>query len=56
MPDFIVDTFDDGTINVSLNNRNVPELRISRDFSELVEEHTKNKANQSKEQKRQSCF
>lgn len=56
VPDFIVDTFDDGTINVSLNNRNVPELRISRDFSELVEEHTKNKANQSKESKEAVMF
>lgn len=56
VPDFIVDTFDDGTINVSLNNRNVPELRISRDFSDMVEEHTKNKANQSKESKEAVMF
>lgn len=41
VPDFIVETYDDGTINVSLNNRNVPELRMSRDFTEMVEEHTK---------------
>ena len=34
VPDFIVETYDDGTINVSLNNRNVPELRMSRDFTE----------------------
>lgn len=34
IPDFIVETYDDGTINVSLNNRNVPELRMSRDFTE----------------------
>ena len=51
VPDFIVDTYDDGTINLTLNNRNVPELRMSRDFTEMVEEHTKNKANQSKESK-----
>ena len=36
VPDFIVETYDDGTINVSLNNRNVPELRMSRDFTEMV--------------------
>lgn len=41
VPDFLVDTYDDGTINASLNNRNVPELRMSRDFTEMVEEHTK---------------
>ncbi|MDO4163739.1 MAG: RNA polymerase factor sigma-54 [Bacteroides sp.] len=56
VPDFIVDTYDDGTINLSLNNRNVPELRMSRDFTEMVEEHTKNKANQSKESKEAMMF
>ena len=56
VPDFIVDTYDDGTINLSLNNRNVPELRMSRDFTEMVEEHTKNKANQSKESKEAMVF
>ncbi len=56
VPDFIVETYDDGTINVALNNRNVPELRMSRDFTELVEEHTKNKANQSKEAKEAMMF
>lgn len=56
VPDFIVETYDDGTINISLNNRNVPELRMSRDFTEMVEEHTKNKANQSKESKEAMMF
>lgn len=56
IPDFIVDTYDDGTINIALNNRNVPELRMSRDFSEMVEEHTKNKANQTKASKEAMMF
>lgn len=56
IPDFIIETYDDGTIGVSLNNRNVPELRMSRDFSEMVEEHTKNRANQSKESKEAMMF
>ncbi|WP_333616824.1 RNA polymerase factor sigma-54, partial [Bacteroides pyogenes] len=56
VPDFIADTYDDGTINLTLNNRNVPELRMSRDFTEMVEEHTKNKANQSKESKDAMMF
>lgn len=56
IPDFIVETYDDGTISISLNNRNVPELRMSRDFTEMVEEHTKNKANQSKESKDAMMF
>ncbi|MDY3267769.1 MAG: RNA polymerase factor sigma-54 [Phocaeicola sp.] len=51
IPDFIVETEDDGNIIVSLNNRNVPELRLSRTFTDMLEEHTKNKANQSKESK-----
>lgn len=50
IPDFVVETFE-GEITVSLNNKNVPELRLSKEFSTLVEEHTKNKANQSKESK-----
>ena len=56
VPDFIVETYDDGTIHLSLNNRNVPELRMSRDFTEMVEEHTKNKHNQSKESKEALMF
>lgn len=51
IPDFIVDTEDDGTITLTLNNRNVPELRLSREFTEMLDEHTRNKANQSKESK-----
>lgn len=56
IPDFIVETNDDGTIHVSLNNRNVPELRMSRDFTEMVEEHTKNRAHQTKESKEAMMF
>ena len=51
IPDFIVDTEDDGTVTLTLNNRNVPELRLSREFTEMLDEHTRNKANQSKESK-----
>ena len=51
IPDFIVETYEDGTITLSLNNRNVPELRLSRQFTELLDEHTRNKDNQSKASK-----
>lgn len=51
IPDFIVDTEDDGTVTLTLNNRNVPELRLSREFTEMLDEHMRNKANQSKESK-----
>lgn len=56
VPDFIVDTYDDGTITLNLNNRNVPELRMNRNFMDMLEEHTKNKANQSKESKNAMLF
>ena len=51
IPDFIVETEEDGNIILSLNNRNVPELRLSREFSDMLDEHTRNKANQSKDSK-----
>lgn len=56
VPDFIIETYDDESINISLNNRNVPELRMSRNFTEMLEEHTANKANQSKESKEAMLF
>ncbi|WP_321334377.1 RNA polymerase factor sigma-54 [uncultured Bacteroides sp.] len=56
IPDFIVETYDDGTITLNLNNRNIPELRMSKDFTVLVEEHVKNKANQTKESKEAVMF
>lgn len=56
VPDFIVETYDDGTITLALNNRNVPELRMSRSFTEMLEEHTRNKANQSKESRNAMLF
>ena len=56
IPDFIVDTEDDGTVTLMLNNRNVPELRLSREFTEMLDEHTRNKANQSKESKDELMF
>lgn len=51
VPDFIVETEDDGNIILSLNNKNVPELRLNRTFTDMLEEQTKNKANQTKEAK-----
>ena len=50
IPDFILDN-SDGTLDLSLNARNVPDLRISRTYSEMLESYTIHKNNQSKEQK-----
>lgn len=51
IPDFIIDTDDDGNVTVSLNNWNVPELRLSREFSQMLDEQIRNKDNQTKSQK-----
>ncbi len=51
IPDFLVETDEDGSISFSLNNHNVPELRLSREFTDMLDEHTRNRANQSKESK-----
>lgn len=51
IPDFIVETYEDGEINLILNNKNTPRLRISQDFKNLVNEHVHNKKNQSQSSK-----
>ncbi len=56
IPDFLVEVSDEGALSVILNDRNLPELRMSRDFTRMVEEHTKNRANQSKESKEAVLF
>ncbi len=56
IPDFLVETLDDGTIVLNLNDRGVPELRISRSFMDMLKEHATNKANQSKESKNAMIF
>ena len=55
IPDFIVETFE-GIITLSLNNKNVPELKLNREFTTMIEEHTKNKNNQSKESNEAMLF
>lgn len=49
IPDFLVEAEEDGTLTLTLNNGNIPELRLSREFNELLEEHTINRENQSRE-------
>lgn len=51
IPDFIVETYDDGEINLTLNNKNTPRLHISQSFKNLANEHIHNKKNQSKSSK-----
>lgn len=56
IPDFIVETHDDGSIVIGLNNRNVPELRMNRDFADMLKEHARNKANLTKEARDAALF
>lgn len=54
-PDFIVEN-DNGRLTVSLNNANVPSLRVSRDYADMVNDYTANKANQTKQMRDAIAF
>ena len=51
IPDFYVEAQEDGSIFMTVNTRDIPELRLNREFYEMLEEHTNNKENQSKASK-----
>ena len=50
-PDFIVDTDDNGNVSFYINNGNIPELRVSSSFSELMETYRNNKEKMSRREK-----
>ena len=50
-PDFIVDTLDDGTIKMYLNSGDVPELRVSPDFADMVQTWRNNRKGMSRRDK-----
>ena len=50
-PDFIVDTQDDGTVTFTLNNGEVPELKVSQSFADSMKEYQQNKDNLSRQTK-----
>lgn len=50
-PDFIVDTQDDGTVTFSLNQGEVPELKVSQSFADSMKEYQQNKDNLSRQTK-----
>lgn len=43
IPDFIVDTQDDGTISFTLNNGELPQLQVSQSFADLLKDYQQNK-------------
>jgi RNA polymerase sigma-54 factor len=50
VPDFILEE-DDGELQLYLNSNNVPELRLSRTYSDMFESYSANKASASREEK-----
>ncbi len=50
VPDFILD-IKDGEFVLSLNSQNVPELRISRTYSEMLESYVRQKERRTKEER-----
>ncbi len=55
VPDFILEN-NDGKLELSLNSKNVPELHINKDYSQMLQEYQRNKKNQTKEQKEAVSF
>ena len=54
-PDFIVETHN-GMISLTLNNRGVPDLRINREYADLLRDYTGNKANQNADMREAVLF
>jgi RNA polymerase sigma-54 factor len=50
IPDFVLDN-NDGELQLSLNARNVPDLRISQTYSEMLQSYSASKNNATREQK-----
>ena len=51
IPDFIVDTADDGTVSFYINKGRVPDLYISPTFNEMVKGYQGNKDNMNRQMK-----
>lgn len=50
VPDFILEN-DENQLTVHLNNSNIPELRVNNTYTEMFQDYTGNKQNQSREMK-----
>ena len=50
-PDFIVDTQDDGTITFTLNQGDLPELKVSQSFADSMKEYQQNHDHMSRQAK-----
>lgn len=55
-PDFIVETDDEGNVSFSLNNPNLPELRLNQEFRQQLREQAEGNPKQTREQKEAALF
>ncbi|PCJ82844.1 MAG: RNA polymerase sigma-54 factor [Flavobacteriales bacterium] len=55
IPDFIISNVD-GELELTLNSRNAPELRMNRKYSEMIETYSKSKEKPNREQKEALLF
>ncbi len=55
IPDFILEN-DDGELQLSLNSRNVPELRVNKEYSEMLRSYHSNKSGATDKQKEAMSF
>jgi RNA polymerase sigma-54 factor len=55
VPDFILED-NEGELLLSLNSRNIPELRVSRTYSDMLQSFIQNRDKNSKEQKEAITF
>jgi RNA polymerase sigma-54 factor len=51
IPDFIVDTDDEGNVSVALNNGDLPQLRVSRSYSDLLRDYSNGKVQMNRSEK-----
>lgn len=54
-PDFVV-RIEEGELTLSLNSRNVPELRISKNYGEMLKAYTENKKRKTEAEKKAVLF
>lgn len=50
IPDFVVEA-NGGELTLIMNNRNVPDMRVNREYSEMFQDYAGNKENQSSDMK-----
>lgn len=55
IPDFIVESYN-GELFLSLNNRNIPDLKVSREYSDLLKGYADNKDSMSTDSKNAAVF